>query len=143
MYGITPKERLKQYAKYKFGNYKAFEVHCGLVNGIVGNSNGLNLTTVTKVLESCPDLSPDWLIIGIGTMERQPQALKPKDERPEQKKEDTQLKESTNIYNYNISGKDAEPTVTIPISLLSSIQDQLKQKDKQIDQLMQLLTSVK
>ena len=143
MYAITPKERLQQYAKHVFGSYKNMEIHCGLVNGAIGTPTELSMKNLIKVLESCPDISPDWLITGMGTMERQPQALKLKDEKPEQKKEDTQLKEATNIYNYNISGKDAEPTVTIPISLLSSIQDQLKQKDKQIDQLMQLLTSGK
>ena len=64
MYAITPKERLQQYAKHRFRNFKEMELHCGLVNGAIGTSTEVSMKNLIKVLEACPELSPDWLILG-------------------------------------------------------------------------------
>lgn len=152
MYAITLKERLQQYAKFKFGTYKAMEVHCGLVNGQIGNNQGLNVTSVQKVLEKCPNLSPDWLILGMGTMERNPEKLEPislenlKKKKAQQEatsKEQEQVAEPTNIYHLNLPPKGEEPLVTIPSSLLKTIQHQLEQKDDQIAKLLALINDQK
>lgn len=152
MYAITLKERLQQYAKIKFGSYKAMEVHCGLVNGQIGNNQGLNVTSVQKVLEKCPNLSPDWLILGMGTMERSPDNLesislenikkiKAQQEAISQEQKQDQVAEPTNIYHLNLPSQGEEPLVTIPSSLLKTIQSQLEQKDNQIAKLLALMTS--
>lgn len=151
MYAITPKERLQQYARYKFGTMKAMEVHCGLVNGQVGNNSGLNVTTVQKILEACPELNPDWLILGVGTMERgiptskpQPIGVKVTNDGLDIVTDNVQslpVNEPTQPYKANKREKDE--MVTIPSSILDALRQQLENKDAQIATLLQVINNTK
>lgn len=142
MYAITPKERLQQYAKHVFGNYKEMEVHCGLVNGAIGTATELSMKNLIKVLEACPEISPDWLILGSGTMQRPSERTKPAPASPvsnEQSADIPSLAVSDPTQPYK--GKAKDGMVTIPASLLQALQQQLENKDAQIATLLQLLNS--
>ena len=154
MYAMTTKERLQQYARYKFGEYKALELKCGLTHGTIGNRSEPNVRVLQKVLEECPELNPDWLILGVGTMERNPEKLEPirldnlkkkksQQEATSKEWEQEQVAEPTNIYHLNLPPKGEEPLVTIPSSLLKTIQHQLEQKDDQIAKLLALMNAQK
>lgn len=144
MYAITPKERLQQYARYKFGTMKAMEVHCGLVNGQIGNNSGPNVSTIQKILEACPELNPDWIILGVGPMERSLDLPNKKEgQNHEHDQGQMQASENTTIYHVNIPNKGDEPMVTLPASVLKSLQQQLEQKDTQISQLLKLMEKLK
>jgi len=144
MYAITPKERLRQYAKHTFGEYKALELKCGLTNGTIANNSEPNVRVIQKVLENCPDLSPDWLILGQGTMLRRPENLKPvsiaypnkENEEPKQPMQE-QAAEPTQPYK----GREKEDMITIPSSLLHALKQQLENKDAQIATLLQIMNS--
>ena len=147
MYAITPKERLQQYARYKFGTMKAMEVHCGLVNGQIGNSSGLNVTTVQKILEACPELNPDWLILGVGTMERGKPVEKPAGIKLRQDGIEivtappvAPANEPTQPYKSN---REKDEMVTIPSSILDALRQQLENKDAQIATLLQVINNTK
>lgn len=151
MYAITPKERLQQYARYKFGTMKAMEVHCGLVNGQIGNNSGLNVTTVQKILEACPELNPDWLILGVGTMERgiptakpQPIGVKVTNDGLDIVTANVQsapVNEPTQPYKSN--KRENDDMVTIPSSILDALRQQLENKDAQIATLLQVINNTK
>ena len=142
MYAITPKERLQQYAKHRFRNFKEMELHCGLVNGAIGTSTEVSMKNLIKVLEACPELSPDWLILGQGPMERMPERLKPVSfAQTESEESDSveQISEPTQPYN----GREKDGMVTIPSSLLNALKQQLENKDAQIATLLQILNNPK
>lgn len=151
MYAITPKERLRQYAKHKFGEYKALEIKCGLTNGTLANNSEPNVRVLQKVLEACPELSPDWLILGLGTMERgiptakpQPIGVNVTDDGLDIGTSHVQsalLKEPTQPYNSN--KRDKDEMVTIPSSILDALRQQLENKDAQIATLLQVINNTK
>lgn len=134
MCATTPKERLQSYARHKFGSVKALELECGLANGTLGSNQEMSTKTLQKVMDVCPELSLDWLMLGLGKMERSIE-LPPKKEK--EKKEDAVAEQTTNIYHLNLQSKDM---VTIPASLLQQLQLQIAEKDKQISQLLNLLS---
>ena len=106
------------------------ELHCGLVNGAIGTSTEVSMKNLQKVMEACPELNPDWLILGTGTMERKRQlAAAPN------RKEDKVSDENS----YHLQGTSSEPIITIPSSVLTMLQQQLEQKDQQISQLLRIM----
>lgn len=137
MYAITPKERLQQYAKHTFGSYKDMELHCGLVNGAIGTSTEVSMKNLIKVLEACPSLSPDWLILGIGPMERYTTNYNINNNKEENHDSNLQLAEPTQPYQ----GKQKDGMVTVPSSILQALQQQLENKDAQIATLLEILNS--
>lgn len=146
MYTITPKERLRQYAKHVYGEFKALELQCGLTNGTIANNSEPNVRVIQKVLENCPDLSPDWLILGQGPMLRTPENLKPisidnlnKDNRDIEIPATDQIAEPTQPYK----GRDKDEMITIPSSILQALKQQLENKDAQIATLLQIMNSQK
>lgn len=142
MYAITPKERLRQYAKHVFGEYKALELKCGLTNGTIANNSEPNVRVIQKVLENCPDLSADWLILGEGPMIRHAGKLKPVSfAQTESEESDSieQIAEPTQPYK----GREKDGMVTIPSSLLQALKQQLENKDAQIATLLQILNNPK
>ena len=141
MYATTSKERLQQYARHKFGTMKAMEVHCGLVNGQIGSSSGLNVSSLQKILEACPELSPDWVIMGTGTMERQPDNLKPLSAMAPDYEQPIAKPDFVSDPPQPYKGKIKDGIVAIPASLLTALQQQLENKDAQIATLLQLLNS--
>ena len=144
MYAITSKERLQQYAKYKFGSYREMEMRCGLVNGAIGTATELSMKNLIKVLEECPELNPDWLILGVGTMERgKPAGIKLRQDGIEIVTDPTvaQVNEPTQPYKSNKREKDE--MVTIPSSILDALRQQLENKDAQIATLLQVINNTK
>ena len=151
MYAITPKERLQQYARYKFGTMKAMEVHCGLVNGQIGNNSGPNVSTIQKILEACPELNPDWVILGVGPMERgkpvtkaEPEGAKLTKAGPDVVSTPTNVapaNEPTQPYKSNV--REKVEMVTVPSSILEALRQQLENKDAQIATLLQVINSKK
>lgn len=148
MYAITSKDRLQQYAKYKYGSYREMELKCGLVNGAIGTATELSMKNLKKVLEECPDLSPDWLILGVGTMERgksveKPAGIKLRQDGIEIVTAPTvaPANEPTQPYKSNKIEKDE--MVTIPSSILDALRQQLENKDAQIATLLQVINNTK
>ena len=65
-------ERLLQYIDYKGLNKRTFEVNNDLSNGYLGKQLSRNADLgegiLTRILDNCPDLSPEWLLTGKGEM---------------------------------------------------------------------------
>lgn len=65
-------ERIYQYIDYKCINKSDFEKRCGLSNGYLGKmytrKADIGESMLVLVIENCPDMSPEWLIIGNGPM---------------------------------------------------------------------------
>ena len=65
-------ERLMQYIDYKRYNKRAFKIDNDLSNSYLGKQLARNAdlgeSILNKILENCPDLSPEWLLIGTGEM---------------------------------------------------------------------------
>lgn len=62
------KQRLVSFARkqYDFGQNK-FEEYCGIPRGTINNikeGGGISTTTLTKILVKCPELNPNWLLLG-------------------------------------------------------------------------------
>jgi len=151
MYAMTTKERLQQYARYKFGEYKALELKCGLTHGTIGNKSEPNVRVLQKILEECPELNPDWLILGVGTMERGKPVTKAGTEGIKLTKAEPDVvstpsnvmpaNEPTQPYKSNM--REKVEMVTIPSSILDALRQQLENKDAQIATLLQVINSKK
>ena len=61
-----------QYIDYKGLNKRTFEVNNDLSNGYLGKQLSRNADLgegiLTRILDNCPDLSPEWLLTGKGEM---------------------------------------------------------------------------
>lgn len=138
MFATTTKERLQKYAKHKFGEYKVMEDKCGLTHGILSYPSEPNVRVLQKVLQKCPDLSADWLILGIGPMERYTTNNNNNNNNKEENHDSNlQLAEPTQPYQ----GKQKDGMVTVPSSILQALQQQLENKDAQIATLLEILNS--
>jgi len=144
MYALTPKERLQKYARHRFKNYKEMELHCGLVNGAVGTSSEVSMKNLIKVLEACPELSPDWLILGVGPMLRSLDQQKRISVAKENKEyEEAQIVEEVAEPTQPYKGKVKDEMITIPSSVLYALKQQLENKDAQIATLLQIIDANK
>lgn len=67
-------ERIYQYIDLKQISKSDFEKKCGISNGYLGKMYSRNAdigeSILIQVLENCPDISPDWLLTGTGSMFR-------------------------------------------------------------------------
>lgn len=148
MYAITSKDRLQQYAKYKYGSFREMELKCGLVNGAVGTATELSMKNLKKVLEECPELNPDWLILGVGTMERSIPAAKPQQKGVKLSNDGLDIESSHAPLNeptkpYTPTKRAKDDMVTIPSSILDALRQQLENKDAQIATLLQVINNTK
>ena len=65
----TVKERIVQFLKIKKIGQNKFENICGLSNGYVSNlKSSPSVSVLQKILNGFPDLNPDWLMKGEGSM---------------------------------------------------------------------------
>lgn len=68
------KERLLTFLQFLNIGQNKFEEICSISNGTISRmQDGLNSTTVTKILNAYPMLSPEWLLLGQGEMLRSPE----------------------------------------------------------------------
>ncbi len=65
-------DRIYQYIEFKGINNSKFEKICGISNGYIGKMYTRNAdigeTIMLQVLENCPDINIEWLILGNGPM---------------------------------------------------------------------------
>lgn len=68
------KERILQYIDYKnISKYEFYKI-TGMSNGILSQSNGFSEENTLKLLSYFPEINPEWLLTGKGSMLReQPQ----------------------------------------------------------------------
>ena len=68
-------ERIKQIIEYYGLNTSQFEKKIFSSNGsirtVLNRGSSLNVSTVVRILENCPEISSDWLLLGKGKMLRQ------------------------------------------------------------------------
>lgn len=68
-------ERIRQIIEYYRLNTRQFEqkifTSSGQIYKYLSRGSGLNSDTLVKILENCPEISPDWLLLGKGKMLRQ------------------------------------------------------------------------
>ena len=67
------KERFVYYLEIQGSNRNKFYLQSGVSNGALDKKTGLTEATILKIFEIYPDISLDWLLLGIGEMNRQPQ----------------------------------------------------------------------
>jgi transcriptional regulator with XRE-family HTH domain len=70
--------RVKEFRQFKRLSQDAMAEHCGLIQGNVAQmekGTDPKQSNVAKLLAGFPDLSPDWLLFGAGTMLRGNQEL--------------------------------------------------------------------
>lgn len=139
------KERIKQYADCKGITIRKLEQETGVPNGIIGKNGNINVKTLAKVLNTYEDINPLWLILNKGEM------LMKKTEETY----NMMVAESKTEYNMgenamgNVSGKnDIDVKGDVNISeknqenfkdIFDFLKSQITEKDKQINQLMELL----
>ena len=79
-------ERLKILVSYTGKSTRAVAISCGLnqptLDRQIKGINNVNLETLTAVLSNYPEISADWLILGVGNMLRE-------DNRTDEEKETT------------------------------------------------------
>ncbi len=64
-------ERLDEFMKEKNLNDNKISVEADISNGLIGKGRkrgAISLDNVIKILRTYPELSPEWLLLGIGTM---------------------------------------------------------------------------
>ena len=68
-------ERIKQIIEYYGINTRQFEqkifASSGQIYKYLSRGSGLNSDTLVKILENCPEISPDWLLLKKGKMLRE------------------------------------------------------------------------
>lgn len=88
-------ERIKQIIDYYGLNTSQFEKKIFSSNGsirtVLNRGSSLNVSTVIRILENCPEISPDWLLLGRGEMLRK----------------NTQISETTPPKPYNTDDETA------------------------------------
>ena len=122
----TEKERIIAFIDAIGVSIRAFEMDCGLSNGIINNLKGsFSKSTLDKISAKYPELNINWLVVGEGSM------LKPN--------------EPTIIYNKGTANNAVSGSGIISVSnqeqskeveYLKSI---IKEKDEQIKLLKKML----
>ena len=66
---MTVKQRLIDFIGYKKISVRAFEIECGLSNGLVNNiKESISNLTLERISNAYPDLDKGWLLTGEGSM---------------------------------------------------------------------------
>lgn len=135
----TVKSRLALFAEHMGLTDQVLERSVGMSNGNLRKTGDIKGTTLSRVLRVYPQLSPDWLLSGEGSMIRSLRehpsvvniATVP-DDSSSDKHEDTEtpqyVAEPTQAYHV-IKSKD----ITLPVRVYEEILHQLKVKDQQLE----------
>jgi hypothetical protein len=67
------RERILQFVEYKRISKSRFYKETGLSNGFLDKNNNPCVDKVEQIIYIYPELNPEWLITGKGSMLRQPQ----------------------------------------------------------------------
>lgn len=132
-YVITIKERIRQFVKHLGMTDYAFETSIGASHPFVTTDSVPNGKVIKNILERFPDLNPDWLILGNGSMLRTPSNLRPvADVAPA----------PSATPAPEVTAASCEPTspyhspfsedITLPKRVFEEMLTQLKNKDKQL-----------
>lgn len=66
---MTVKERIRLFIDSKGLSVRAFEIKCGLSNGLINNiTESISKGTLDKISKSFPELNKGWLLAGEGNM---------------------------------------------------------------------------
>lgn len=76
-YDITIKDRIRSYVSTLGLSDRAFEQRAGVSQGFLKASSEPNGKAITSILNAFPELNPDYLILGTGSMLRTPSNLRP------------------------------------------------------------------
>lgn len=64
----TQKERILQFIEYKGISKNKFYIESGISNGVLDKKSGLSMDTVEKFYSTFPEINPEWLLTGNGSM---------------------------------------------------------------------------
>ena len=67
-------DRIKQIIEYKEISARQFCLKIGVANGFLDKVKDVGSEKVAKILYAFPEISPEWLLMGEGSMLRPPQA---------------------------------------------------------------------
>lgn len=127
MYDLTVKERLIRFATYKCNDIASFEREAGLKVNALRSPNDPTMRVIQPIMERFPDLNPDWLILGMGTMLRPlsevPQAF---DQAFPNDSSSDEVNEPTKPYTRH------GESITLPRTAYDELVAQLKVKDQQL-----------
>lgn len=129
MYELTVKERLVRFATYKCNDIASFEREAGLKINALRSSSDPTMRVIQPVMERFPDLNPDWLILGVGTM------LRPLSDAPQAVT--TTATDEPSLEEVNEPTKSyhgvKSPDITLPLRVYEELLHQLKVKDQQLE----------
>lgn len=132
------KERILKYLDFKGVSKYKFYQETGITNGILSQSNGISEENLLKFLSQYKDISADWLLTGEGSMLRGG---------------NVQVSGSGNAVVGNSHNStatvNATPTDTSDLramveeqrTIIEGLQGQLQEKDKQIAQLLAIISN--
>lgn len=132
------KERILKYLDFKGVSKYKFYQETGITNGILSQSNGISEENLLKFLSQYKDISADWLLTGEGEMLRGG---------------NVQVSGSGNAVVGNSHNStatvNATPTDTSDLramveeqrTIIEGLQGQLQEKDKQIAQLLAIISN--
>lgn len=132
------KERILKYLDFKGVSKYKFYQETGITNGILSQSNGISEENLLKFLSQYKDISADWLLTGEGSMLRGGTV---------------QVSGSGNAVVGNSHNStatvNATPTDTSDLramveeqrTIIEGLQGQLQEKDKQIAQLLAIISN--
>lgn len=129
----TVKSRLAMFAQHMGLTDQVLERSVGMSNGNLRKTGDIKGSTLCRVLQEYPQLSPDWLLNGEGSMIRSLRehpsvftATVPCDSS--QEADASMVSEPTPAY-HGIRSKD----ITLPVRVYEELLNQLKKKDQQLE----------
>lgn len=128
MYVDTIKSRLRAFVSHLGIDSVAFQNSIGASSGYMSRDSEPNGAIIANVLRTYPQLSPDWLLTGEGSMLRSMHdhpSVVHIDAKPE-------LAEPTQPYK----AEKKPDTITIPMAVWDQLRQQLENKDAQIATLL-------
>lgn len=141
-YAITIKERIRKYVDYIGISDCAFENAIGASHPFVMSDAIPNGKILSNILKVYNELSPEWLMTGEGSMLRTSSKHVAEIKATGAQVRATASTLSTQEPTPPYRGDSKETMVTIPASLLASLQQQLENKDAQIATLLTKIPTI-